>query len=218
MQFYYSFERDSVVKNAVIILSKSLGRIIKTINLSSNVKLDKVWLNFSTDDTSAHNQIEEGTYFMEINGEGYFRQEKVLLNSKLYSASNLAMIEINYKAGDQQYNLLEPDGTLKANYPVFEIRLKSRITYWRYRSNTGMRLKTTAKTSPFLTPENNALKSNKPLPMNAFPMKLFLDEKDVIGLFLPNPLNQSLRVESDGMIYSDIFISGIKEFIGEDIK
>jgi hypothetical protein len=216
LQFYYSFERDSDVRNVVFTLSTSLGKIVKTIRLSGMVKLDKVWLNFSTDDTFNHNQIEDGTYLLEINGDGYYRQERVLLNSKLYSASNLAMIEINYTAGDQQYNLLEPDGTIKTDFPVFEIRLKSRITYWRYHSNTGMRLKTTPTTSPFLTPENNALKSNMPIAMNALPMK-FVDEKHVIpSVFLPNPQNQSFRVESDGMIYSEIFISGIKELIVED--
>jgi hypothetical protein len=80
-----------------------------------------------------------------------------------------------------------------------------------------IRLKATDKTSPYLIAENGILKSVRPLPMNARPLE-FMDENLVNpGVFLPNPPDQSLRVENNGMIYSDIYVSGIKDLIVEDI-
>ena len=104
---------------------------------------------------------------------------------------------------------------MKVPHPVFEVRLKSRITYWRYKSETGKTLATTPKTSPYLSAENGALRSISPLPMLSNPIEFRDANPATPRVFLPNPPDNSLRIENNGLFYSDIYLSKIKDLITE---
>jgi len=215
-RFWYRFEADSDVRQAVFALRTTGGTSIKTVHTDGSTPLRNVLLDFSVDDSST--VVQKGTYLLEVNGDnGYFRQYRVSLNTDHYNSQDLGIIEIRYNTGDAAFGLINPDGSLKVPGPVYEVRLKSRISYWRYRSNSGIKLKTTAKTDPYLTPVDGVLKSIDPAPMNAMPLE-FVDENPAIpAIFLPNPPGNALSVENNGDIFSDIYISGIKDLIEEVI-
>jgi len=216
--FRYRFEKDAAVKQAVFTLKSPDGTVIKTISISRNTVLQQVFVDFSTVDPSVGNAIKKGHYLLEINGDnGYNRSHNIFLDPEQGIAQDLGMVHIHFTTGDAVFDLLEQDGSLKSPAPVFEIRYKSRISFWRYRSNSGIPLLTTVRTSPFLTSENNALTTIQPMPMNAMPLE-FLDQNPMTpGVFLPNPPGNSLCVEEDGRVFSDIYTSGIKDLIIEDI-
>jgi hypothetical protein len=212
--FWYRFEKDSDVRQASFTLKTTGGTGLKTVQASGNQALRNVMLDFRVDDSSK--DITKGNYLVDVSGDnGYFRQEKVMLDPEEYNSQDLGLVEIRFNTGDADFDLFETDGSLKVPVPVFEIRLKSRISYWRYRSNSGKKLNTTAKTNPYLTVENDALKSINPVPMNAMPLEFVDDNPMIPAVFLPNPPGNSVYVENDGDVFSDIFVSGIKDLIDE---
>lgn len=214
-KFTYSFEKESNSKQADFNLLTILGVVVKTISVTDLVRLNNVSLDF----TQINNvDIPAGRYFLQVNGDnGYTKLLSVYLNNSLYKKNDFGVIDISNNEGALPFNLLDATGLLKATLPVLEIRFKSRITYWRYLANNGIKFKTTPKTSPYLSAQNGVLRSVLPLTMVAAPLE-FKDINPIIPhVFLPNPAGQSLHIENDGMIYSDIYIAIIKDLIVEDV-
>jgi hypothetical protein len=162
--------------------------------------------------------VEEGYYDLEITGDGGFSDShRIYLQTMPLSANLFGMVVMDLAEPHAQFGLLDGGGALKNPYPVFEIRLKSRITYWRYRSSEGKILSTTPKSAPFLTASAGQLVSVNPRSMTASPSEFQVDDPNTPNvnerIFLPNPNSVSLRQEADGRIYSDVFVPKIKDLI-----
>jgi hypothetical protein len=213
VKFTYSFSRDSGVNAADFILKTVDGDTVKSIHSASPGGLGRVFLDFS--DSLLAGQV---FYILEVTGNnGYHETRRIFPSDDLYRPSGLGVVEISYSSGNNGFGLFDPDGSLKPAFPVFEIRLKSRVTYWRYRSDRGIRFKTTAKTSPYLVADNGSLKTRKPVVMAASPLEFRDTNPAISNIYLPNPANQSLRTDPGGIIYSDIYVSVIKDLILEDV-
>jgi hypothetical protein len=212
-KFTYSFNRAISVSQADFTLKAMNGDTLKSIHAGSPDRLDRVFLNFS--DALLAGQVY---YTLDVTGDnGYQEIRRILSSDDFYHASGLGALEIMNTSGNPGFSLFDTDGSLKPAFPVFEIRLKSWVTYWRYRSNTGIRFKTSPKTSPFLVADNGSLKTRKPVVMAASPLE-FRDTNPAIGnLYLPNPADQSLKTDAGGILYSDIYVSVIKDLILEDV-
>ncbi len=213
--FTYIFERESTITHAVFNLYTPGGIIVKTITISDPIRLDRVSLDFRMVDSTA---IPAGRYFLDVTGDvGYAQLLSIYINSDLYQREDLCVVELTNTGGASPFSLVDSGGLLPAITPVFEIRFKSRLTYWRYVSNNGIKFKTTAQTSPYLTAQNGKLRSILPLSMVAAPFEFKDPNPAIAHVFLPNPNVQSIRVENDGRVYSDIYIATIKDLIIEDV-
>ena len=214
-RFYYTFPGESQVTSVSFTLRSSDGTALKSIDIDQTANIDRVSLDFmTTDDPNV--EIEDGLFTLDVIGNNNFEDHrKVYLNDLLYNSGNLGVIQVNQN--DSIYRLLEADGSLRNPAPVFEVRLKNRIAYWRYLSEDGKPFKVTPKTDPYLKAVNGKLLTIDPMPLTFFPIRFQKTDPAIERIFLPNPRGVSLRPENDGRIYSDIYSSKIKDLIAEDI-
>lgn len=165
--------------------------------------------------------VEEGWYDLEIKDQDdnmlFFK--RILLSEVLYKPSNLGVIEI-FPSTDTTFRLLDADGFIlhrinadesKESHPIFEIRFRSRNTYWRYKSKDAFSPTDIAATDSVLdiapdTGETVLVATNSETLIEGV-------NKLLGGLSLPNPNPSTMKYESDGKIYSDIYISSINRFL-----
>jgi hypothetical protein len=215
MRFRYTFGTAANVQQASFTLKQN-GNTIKTINKAGIESLESVLLDFQTGGADPPAEIAAGPYVLEVTGNnGYQENRKVYLNHALYHRSTFGAILLYNSSAASPFSLLTPTGNLKVPHPVFEVRLKNRITYWRYKSEQGKSLAVTPKTSPYLSVENGALRSIHPLPMLSTPVEFKDETAAAPKVFLPNPSGNALRIEPNGLVYSDIYLSKIKDLIAE---
>lgn len=167
--------------------------------------------------------LPKGSYILEISENGSLVKT---LSVHFYNAISMgfAGILLNPKIPDPDFKFLEdigndqallirrPDGT----HPIFEVRLKNRITYWRYHSVTSHELEAKNKASLFLdaSAAGGYLITKDPKSLQQEPV-YFVDGADKV--FLPNPIDSHIKPETDGKLYSDIFLSEIKGLIENKI-
>lgn len=212
-QFEYIFDPESNVSTADIALTTADGTIIKQMSFSSSSGLNRLSLDFNMNNSG---EISDGLYQLAVTGDGgYLEERKVYLSNSLYRAGSFGLIDI--KPGEADFRLLEADGSLRTPVPVFEIRLKSRSTYWRYISSKGKKLKVTDKTDPYLTVTGGALQASVPRPLTFMPVEFRRNDPAIERVFLPNPPTVSFKPEADGRVYSDIYLDPIKGLIEEDV-
>ncbi len=212
-KFTYSFSRAIAVSQADFTLKTINGDIVKSIHAASPGRLDKVFLNFS--DALLPGQVY---YVLEVTGDnGYHETRRIFPSDDLCQPSGLGAVEILNTSDNNGFSLFDFDGSLKPVLPVFEIRLKSRVTYWRYRSNNGIRFKTSPRTNPYLVADNGSLRTRKPVVMAASPLEFRDTNPAIASVYLPNPADQSLKTDSGGILYSDIYVPVIKDLILEDV-
>ena len=172
--------------------------------------------------------IEAGSYQLKLiaNGKEIFNG-LVYLDSALYDRQSVGIIDLTIGKNQGDFSLLEPDGSLKTKrlsdgnkqpHPRFELRFKSRLSYWRYVSNKYKTLKVGTKADPYLAQMGKDLVSKKARNLSAHPTVFqTIDENTrdpVDTILLPNPAPSSLK-EQEGKVYSDIYVSSIKDLIEE---
>lgn len=212
LQFSYGFEAGTNVLQADFTLKKTDGTLVKTISVTKTTPLDKVLLNFAPKSTEPE---VKGLHLLEVSGSNGFQDTRRIFFSDNYNAADFAILEIKTSATNTDFNLLNPDGSIISVTPVYEIRIKSRNTYWRYFSSKGTSLAVTPKTSPYLISDGGALRSKLPIPMRGALYEFRDPDPTVPRVFLPNPSGFSLKPENDGRIYSDIYVSEIKDLVTE---
>lgn len=214
-QFLYRFDRKKNVTTVEFILKTSDGADVKQISFTQPERLEQIPLNFLAADADA-TDIPNGFYTLEVTGDDNFQeQRKVYLNDVVYNSRYLGVIDIGQNNTD--FKLWEADGSLQSPAPIFEIRLKSRSTYWRYLSGEGKKFKVTTKTSPYLTAVQGALLCKAPLPFSFTPIEFHNNDPAIESVFLPNPSDITFRPEEDGRVYANIYLSPIKDLIAEDV-
>ena len=212
LQFSYGFEAGTNVLQADFMLKKTDGTIVKTISATKTTPLDKVLLNFTPEDTERE---VKGLHLLEVSGDNGFQDNRRIFFSDNFNAADFGILEIKTDSANPGFNLLNADGSINPVTPVYEIRIKSRNTYWRYLSSRGTTLAVTPKTAPYLISDSGALRSKLPIPMRGA-LYEFRDADPTVPLvFLPNPSDFSLKPETDGRIYSDIYVSEIKDLVTE---
>lgn len=212
LQFSYRFEAGTNVLQADFILKKTDGTLVKTISVTKTTPLDKVLLNFAPE--SMEPEVK-GLHLLEVSGDNGFQDDRRIFFSDNYHAADFGILEIKMNVTNPGFNLLNADGTIIPATPIYEIRIKSRNTYWRYFSSKGTSLAVTPKTSPYLISDGGALRSKLPIPMMGALYEFRDSDPTVPRVFLPNPSGFSLKPETDGRIYSDIYVTEIKDLVTE---
>lgn len=220
-RFLYKFENESVLF-ADFTLNTLNGDLIKTINTDTNntqpfaqIRLDFTHQDPVEEDDIVGEAIPNGWYNLLIStNNGTNIEQKILLNDDLYSGKSLGAIEIKNEVTDAQFKITNSDKTLitrvLANgnivpHPIFEVRLRSRFTYWRYKQVTGLTASEMTQIAPFFDTENADLVTKNPTPL-AIQRSQFTTNNS-IALVFPSPSGADIQPEPNGKIYSNIYIS-----------
>jgi len=141
--FRYRFASSNTANEAVFKLKSADGSIeLKTINSKSTAPLNVVSLDFSSRKNVQNIDVEvpDGLYQLDIE-VGSTTQTQPLYLSNAYRSQAYGLIHINVDQPDTLYSVLNTDGSIRnlnpdplgeRMHPVFEVRLRSRKTYWRY--------------------------------------------------------------------------------------
>ena len=216
-QFYYGFEKEQEVSQCEFTLKTLEGGEVKTITVNGAEKINKAFLDFRQDQKPVPEEIPDGLYDLEVKGDNDFQvKSRLYLHSNWYNSAFLGVISISNAEEDPDFNLLGPVGNLKKPYPVFEIRLRSRITYWRYQVQEKP-FKLSDKATNYLKKANGSVQAVNPRSLTLSPIEFKSDDPATTDvnerIFMPNPAHAGIKQEADGRIYSDIYISLIKDLI-----
>jgi hypothetical protein len=216
----YTFSGD--MTTAEITLKKPDGSEVKKIQVNNVKALQTYYLNFRQTIPAigkAPENIEDGRYLLEISGDTSTETILVFLSDELYQSSDMGALVIETNVTDELFRVLKDNGTLitkkKADgtfepHPVYEIRFKRRSTYWRYRSDSGGKLKAPNSTNPFLQADNKHLVTKELRALTFYPT--FFEDASGSKIHLPTPKAGSI-IKDTKRLFSDIYISPIKGLI-----
>lgn len=225
-RFFYSFsEAENVTEAGVVLKDKNGNPVVisrdeygtekNIVTFTSTHTLQKIMLDFSTGDAKslpASPANDDMVYTLEItDNNGNTRVHSLIFLDDAGVQNSWGVVNIKPKVTDNAFNLLDNNGFLIKRImpdssivpaPVFEIRVKSRFSFWRYIHEKKKKLKN--EHPDFLFVQNNNLVSLIPRPLS---YSLILFKKPDNSLhFLPNPQPfNSIKTESNGQ-FSDIFV------------
>lgn len=158
--------------------------------------------------------IDVGHYVLEIteNAADTFSYN-VYLDDELYMPNAIGGIVIHSHDEGTNSAVLDDTGQLirtNDSHPIFEIRFKNRVSYWRYRSRQKVGLKAENDAITFLDEIDNDLQTKLPVSLQQLPLQF---EDGATKVFLPNPDASMVKQDGEGRLYTDIFISEVEGLI-----
>lgn len=224
-KFTYTFAEAPQAMPLKFVLKSSNGDQIKEIPFDKPDGRKAFQLDFSfllDGPSSSRNELPDGAYILEVLGNGnLLTSRQVYLSNLLYRRQNLGVVELKINRAAGPYRLLKDQGTLitsldsdgaKIPHPVFDIKIKSRLTYWRYISNKKKELSVGVNARAYLSKINRVLVANRPRNLSSVPTRFVSNNQNIAPIFLPNPSPSPLRIQ-DGRVFSDIYVSPIKDLI-----
>jgi hypothetical protein len=216
-RFYYSFYPADAVTDATFVLKDSTSAAVFTINRTDTDPFKKVELDYSTV-IPALLDVSGGShtslYTLEVNGSGGYQRTYSLLfcPPALTQSDTWGLVHLQPRVADPLYDLLDDDGLLKTRKhpdgtidlaPVFEVRIKSRFAFWRYRNTKNEKILDNVALHPFLSYDaaNGFMETNKMLNASYTPI-----EFSNMGTtqYLPNPDADSPLNSELQRVYTDI--------------
>jgi hypothetical protein len=229
LTFPYAFKPADNVTQATFTLKDASNNIVTTITMGSTAAgaalLGKVGLDFTTAAAgSAPATIGSGgtppLYTLEVMGNGgYSKEYRILFYPDEKQLRGIwGVIELLPTTKTAAFDLLTSTGTLvppapppAPNHPVFELRIKSRLAYWRYIPNAdGITLATNANTTNYLSASGNALVTKTPRIATYTPTLFTTDNINYDNL--PNPVYGNVLAQSGNQFFQDIWVSKTELF------
>ncbi|HKR03205.1 MAG TPA: hypothetical protein VJY62_01110 [Bacteroidia bacterium] len=206
-KFSYSFRKNSGVTVAQFILKDKNGQIVKDkkgnipapVTATGSAELQKVRLNFDTLELKTVLDkpfSDELIYTLEVTGNnGYSKNHKIIFYGIENFKNTWGIVQLKTAVTNPDFKLVDnngfifiqknPDGSIKKPAPLFEIRIKSRFTYWKYININNKELNLTVATTPYLDDSNPPyLITKTPRSLTA---SLTLFPPFPSGTYLPNP-------------------------------
>ena len=158
--------------------------------------------------------IANGPYQLSINpNAGNPISMIVHLDDRIFDSRNLGAMELMVEAGDTDFNLLD-NGNVRDPHPVFEIRLKNRLTHLRYHKKTPFTNHELTGTADFFAPSSgNELLTTKE-PRFLIEGVTIFQKTGVQTLVVPSPSLDFISKDSD-FIYADVYVSKANPIIKE---
>lgn len=235
--FDYTFEPTDNVTQAQFTLKDQSGNTVRTWATSGTEALGTVTVNFEDASNTTPAPLvtlpraratDAILYSLVVSGNGGYTKTVPLIfydiASDLLSTWGIVQLQVSVPnasmslvdANGNLYTpvLAAPDGT-NSPYPVFEIRCKSRYTFWRYYSDDPTKILNapTGSIADFLEGTTGVLTTLLPIPGTYLPF--FFSQNPAatppVFTYLPNPAPDTL-IEVDGnQLFSNIEVpaSGI---------
>ena len=205
-QFDYRFASTDIVKKATFELQDASGVLVRSFMFSDANPLSKVTLNFRNDKRlipplPAIKTGEIYTLNVTINDTSTTKS-KLLFFEGYDSLSNLwAIINIRPKVANADFNL----GAFTPA-PVFEIWIKSRLTYWRYVNDKSKKLIISDNTKDYVEVAGNNLVTKDPRAATWIPT--LFNKLD----YLPNPVSYDRTAAEGSLLFTDVPVPESKMF------
>ena len=169
--------------------------------------------------------LEDGRYQLEISSANGTRQKEIFL-SDAFQNSDLGIINIRIQ-GEGVRKFLGDKGEILTPHPIYEIRFRSRKSFWRYQARQNGKKLEPVGSSQFFKGENfqdaqdsipsKLLVTRTPQKIARMPVQI-TDEVGTKDTFpQPNPSPLKMKVteelspnEPPGRIFSDLYISTIE--------
>lgn len=175
-----------------------------------------------------------GNYVLEIEAsdgdtQRWLSRREVVIHDEWYDASAWGVLHMRPSSGNAQFDLLDAngmlitektDGNVSTLHPRFALRLRSRLSWWRYRKASGFSQQEIDKTDKFLEPatpgpagEIASLLSKQPHRLSALWREISFPRMIGFGYAkVPLPGPENLVPEPERM-YADIYVSEIQPLI-----
>ncbi len=211
--FRYPLDPALNITQATFTLRTPAGDFLKEISVQSANALSGALLDFSSIPNPAGGPgaeigLRDGAYELTVDA-GSVQTVRPVFLSDHYRLRDLGLIHLNLDQTDNNYRLLNPDHSIrnlnpdltgKPQHPVFEIRLRSRITYWRYKPEyTDKDL--LSDTAGFVQPEAPNLVSLFAQPMSY--LHIGLRDGTNIEPQYPQPPPSPIKQEKTGRFFSE---------------
>ncbi|MEM6346560.1 MAG: hypothetical protein AAF927_21915 [Bacteroidota bacterium] len=178
--------------------------------------------------------LTPGHYVLELtawesNTERWQSKREVVVNDDLYDPRAWGVLHFQPSSGNASFDLLRPDdllvtekvnGKTTVSHPTFELRLRSRLSWWRYQKPSGFSEKEINKTDKYLevvssegTSDILTLVSKQPHRLSVLWRQISFPR--VIGLGfakVPLPGPENLVPEPEKM-YADVYVSEVQPLI-----
>jgi hypothetical protein len=205
LKFYYSFGGITGIKDAEFILKDKNGTVVKSIAFHDEDEMQKVFLDFSDKsdqlDVSETEFSSNSVYSIEVSGSnGFLRNHSAIFGNAFYNTGIWGMISIKPVPSVSAFRLFSPEGYLlkkidpdgsPVSHPTYEIPVKGRFVYWRFRNEKGEKLDHNPTLDGYLDLQDGTYTSVRPhtITRSYFSIK---KEGSALTKYLPNPVNYDL--------------------------
>jgi len=219
LKFYYSFGEGSNVTDATFELRDKNSNVIKTLSVHKTDFIQKTILDFS-DQTDLISIPESFTYpdiifsLIVSGSNGYAKTLPLIFDDHFYSRENWGIINIRPKVTNALFNLFGTDGYLIKRRspalvwieaPIFEIPVKSRFAFWRFRNMNGKELKLDPPLIDYLFKDDINLMSIRPNSISNSYYKL-PKQGSTVTKYFPGPVDFQVAKDEKERICFDIMV------------
>jgi uncharacterized protein YbaA (DUF1428 family) len=224
--FYYSFPITANVTTADLVIKDADGNIIKDTNgnpvsvfhFSGTEPLGRVRISIDPSGIQSLPSAlphEKLLYQLEVTGNnGFTRKHKLFFASGETNPGTCSgLVNIKLKTTDPSYNIVDPDGKLMTRKkadgtidplpPLFEIRFKSKLSFWRYTNNLRKNILGGIH-ADFMLTRNGKLVSIAPRPVSYNPT--LFKKADNTFHFFPNPERYAMIKIENNKLFSEITV------------
>ena len=210
--FNYSFLNAGHITTANFELKDGGGTTLWTLQRPISSSREKVLIDLR----SVAGLQPFTSYTLKASGDNGFSATHHIsfADSNMLEQDTWGLISLKPSLSNNDYTLIDNQGLLRTRRlasgdtvppPVFEIRLKSRFTFWRYRNNKQLKIKKNPVLDPYLSYDTGKGILTSINMRNASYVQT--EFKTVSGSkYIPNPVSyDNIQIEN-GRIYTDIIV------------
>ncbi|MDQ6764116.1 MAG: hypothetical protein M3015_16020 [Bacteroidota bacterium] len=218
-KFYYAFDAALNITDATFTLKDKNSNVIKTITAHNDNFIQNALVDFS-DQTDvifipASFQYPDIIFSLEVAAtNGFSKTHSLIFSDSFYGRQNWGLINIRPAVTNASFNLFGTDGFLIKRKsaagiwneaPIFEIPIKSRFTFWRFKNVKGKELKLSAPLIDYLFKEDNNLLSIIPRSISNSYFKL-PKQGSTDTKYFPGPVDFAITKDEKARICFDIMV------------